>query len=41
MIQPRPARIAVATVPGDPNNVKITTLFDLANADARMGGPGD
>ncbi len=33
--------VAVAAVPGDPNNVKITTLFDLANADARMGGPGD
>jgi len=32
---------AVAAIPGDPNNVKITTLFDLANADARMGGPGD
>ena len=30
--------IAVAAIPGDPNNVKITTLFDLANADARMGG---
>lgn len=32
--------IAVAAIPGDPNNVKITTLFDLANADARMGGAG-
>ena len=32
--------IAVAAIPGDPNNVKITTLFDLANADARMGGTG-
>ena len=31
--------VAVAAIPGDPNNVKITTLFDLANADARMGGP--
>jgi 2-C-methyl-D-erythritol 4-phosphate cytidylyltransferase len=30
--------VAVAAIPGDPNNVKITTLFDLANADARMGG---
>lgn len=30
--------IAVAAIAGDPNNVKITTLFDLANADARMGG---
>lgn len=31
---------AVAVVAGDPNNVKITTLLDLANADARMGGSG-
>jgi len=30
--------ITIAAIPGDPNNVKITTLFDLANADARMGG---
>ena len=30
--------VAVAAIAGDPNNVKITTLFDLANADARMGG---
>lgn len=30
--------IAIAAIPGDPSNVKITTLFDLANADARMGG---
>lgn len=30
--------IPVAAIAGDPNNVKITTLFDLANADARMGG---
>jgi 2-C-methyl-D-erythritol 4-phosphate cytidylyltransferase len=29
---------AVAAVAGDPLNVKITTLFDLAQADARMGG---
>jgi 2-C-methyl-D-erythritol 4-phosphate cytidylyltransferase len=28
----------VAAIAGDPNNVKITTLLDLANADARMGG---
>ena len=32
--------IAVAAIPGDPSNVKITTLFDLAIADARMGGTG-
>jgi len=32
--------IAVAAIAGDPNNVKITTLFDLVNADARMGGSG-
>jgi 2-C-methyl-D-erythritol 4-phosphate cytidylyltransferase len=32
--------VAVAAIAGDPNNVKITTLFDLANADARMGGIG-
>ncbi len=31
--------IPVAAVPGDPGNLKITTLFDLAIADARMGGP--
>ena len=31
---------AIAAIPGDPSNVKITTLFDLANADARMGGSG-
>lgn len=30
--------VAVAAIPGDPSNVKITTLFDLANADSRMGG---
>ena len=30
--------VAVRAVAGDPNNVKITTLLDLANADARMGG---
>jgi 2-C-methyl-D-erythritol 4-phosphate cytidylyltransferase len=33
--------LVVAAVPGDPSNVKITTLFDLANADARMGGRVD
>lgn len=33
--------IEVAAVPGDPDNVKITTLFDLAKADARMGGARD
>lgn len=33
--------VAVAAIPGDPSNVKITTLFDLANADARMGGNDD
>ena len=32
--------IEVAAVSGDPENVKITTLFDLAKADARMGGAG-
>ena len=32
------AGAAIAAVAGDPNNVKITTLLDLANADARMGG---
>lgn len=32
--------VAIAAIPGDPSNVKITTLFDLANADARMGGSG-
>jgi 2-C-methyl-D-erythritol 4-phosphate cytidylyltransferase len=28
----------VRAVPGDPENFKITTLMDLARADARMGG---
>jgi 2-C-methyl-D-erythritol 4-phosphate cytidylyltransferase len=28
----------VVAIPGDPGNVKITTLLDLANADARIGG---
>jgi 2-C-methyl-D-erythritol 4-phosphate cytidylyltransferase len=32
---------AVVAIAGDPNNVKITTLLDLANADARMGGADD
>jgi 2-C-methyl-D-erythritol 4-phosphate cytidylyltransferase len=35
------AGAAVVTIPGDPSNVKITTLLDLANADARMGGTDD
>jgi 2-C-methyl-D-erythritol 4-phosphate cytidylyltransferase len=30
----------VVTVPGDPGNVKITTMLDLAQAEARMGGVG-
>jgi 2-C-methyl-D-erythritol 4-phosphate cytidylyltransferase len=30
----------VRAVPGDPANVKITTLADLAQADRRMGGSG-
>jgi 2-C-methyl-D-erythritol 4-phosphate cytidylyltransferase len=30
----------VRAIAGDPMNVKITTLFDLAQADARMGGNG-
>jgi 2-C-methyl-D-erythritol 4-phosphate cytidylyltransferase len=28
----------VRAIPGDPVNTKITTLFDLAQAEARMGG---
>ena len=28
----------VVTLPGDPMNVKITTMLDLARAEARMGG---
>ena len=28
----------VRAIPGDQMNVKITTMFDLAMADARMGG---
>lgn len=31
---------AVLAIAGDPMNVKITTLLDLARADARMGGAG-
>ena len=31
---------AVVTVAGDPMNVKITTMFDLARAAARMGAVG-
>jgi 2-C-methyl-D-erythritol 4-phosphate cytidylyltransferase len=31
----------VLAVPGDPDNVKITTLADLAHADRRMGAAGD
>lgn len=30
----------VVTVPGDPMNIKITTMLDLARAEARMGGVG-
>jgi 2-C-methyl-D-erythritol 4-phosphate cytidylyltransferase len=30
----------VVTVPGDPMNHKITTMLDLARAEARMGGVG-
>jgi 2-C-methyl-D-erythritol 4-phosphate cytidylyltransferase len=30
----------VLAVPGDPDNVKITTLADLAHADRRMGASG-
>jgi 2-C-methyl-D-erythritol 4-phosphate cytidylyltransferase len=33
-------RAMVTAIAGDPSNIKITTLFDLANADARMGGSG-
>jgi 2-C-methyl-D-erythritol 4-phosphate cytidylyltransferase / 2-C-methyl-D-erythritol 2,4-cyclodiphosphate synthase len=31
----------VRALPGDPANVKITTLADLSQADRRMGGGGD
>ncbi|HET6792549.1 MAG TPA: 2-C-methyl-D-erythritol 4-phosphate cytidylyltransferase [Actinomycetota bacterium] len=34
------AGFEVLTVPGDPDNVKITTLADLAHADRRMGAAG-
>lgn len=34
------AASTVVTVKGDPMNVKITTMLDLARADARMGGVG-
>jgi 2-C-methyl-D-erythritol 4-phosphate cytidylyltransferase len=34
------AGFEVRTVPGDPANVKITTLAELAEADRRMGGEG-
>ena len=32
--------VTVAAVHGDPRNFKITTLLDLARAQARMGGAG-
>jgi 2-C-methyl-D-erythritol 4-phosphate cytidylyltransferase len=32
------AGFEVRAIPGDPDNVKITTLADLAHADRRMGG---
>ena len=32
--------VDVVSVPGDPMNVKITTMLDLAWAEARMGGVG-
>lgn len=34
------AGFEVLAVPGDPDNVKITTLADLAHADRRMGATG-
>lgn len=34
------AGFEVLAVPGDPDNVKITTLADLAHADRRMGAAG-
>jgi 2-C-methyl-D-erythritol 4-phosphate cytidylyltransferase / 2-C-methyl-D-erythritol 2,4-cyclodiphosphate synthase len=34
------AGFEVRAIPGDPANVKITTLADLAQADRRMGGGG-
>jgi 2-C-methyl-D-erythritol 4-phosphate cytidylyltransferase len=33
------AGFEVRAIAGDPDNVKITTLADLAHADRRMGGP--
>jgi 2-C-methyl-D-erythritol 4-phosphate cytidylyltransferase len=35
------AGFEVRAIPGDPANVKITTLADLAQADRRMGGRVD
>jgi 2-C-methyl-D-erythritol 4-phosphate cytidylyltransferase len=35
------AGFEVRAIPGDPANVKITTLADLAHADRRMGGRDD
>jgi 2-C-methyl-D-erythritol 4-phosphate cytidylyltransferase/2-C-methyl-D-erythritol 2,4-cyclodiphosphate synthase len=35
------AGFEVRAIPGDPANVKITTIADLAQADRRMGGHGD
>jgi len=32
---------SVRVIPGDPQNFKITTLMDLATAEARIGGPLD
>jgi 2-C-methyl-D-erythritol 4-phosphate cytidylyltransferase len=29
---------SVIAVPGDPRNFKITTMLDLARAEARIGG---
>jgi 2-C-methyl-D-erythritol 4-phosphate cytidylyltransferase / 2-C-methyl-D-erythritol 2,4-cyclodiphosphate synthase len=34
------AGFEVRAIPGDPANVKITTIADLAHADRRMGGNG-
>jgi 2-C-methyl-D-erythritol 4-phosphate cytidylyltransferase len=34
------AGFEVRAIPGDPANVKITTIADLAHADRRMGGDG-
>jgi 2-C-methyl-D-erythritol 4-phosphate cytidylyltransferase/2-C-methyl-D-erythritol 2,4-cyclodiphosphate synthase len=34
------AGFEVLAVPGDPDNVKVTTLADLAQADRRMGAAG-